>query len=365
MTPFIAIDFRAGALNLLQNCAGVTAGDKLVIVFESPSLGWYDEVPHRVAAVARELGVSVTLRETGGPRNDAFDETRIAGKGWDTCIYFARVADQIRFDEMADDRTRVVCYASTVDALASPYGCTTHSAMLDIKRAIDSVVLAARSVRVTCSLGTDLSGRVMANEAAGDVMLQGFPMGVHTPVAAARFSGTVALARYLTPTGSKVYEPPWIVINRPVLANITGGAVTDFVGTVQDVSRIEAHYDAVARRFGLQADAVHSWHAGIHPGRSFSAPAAANPDRWSNTVFTSPRFVHFHTCGVAPPGEICWMTLDPTISVDGIALWEDGVLHPERCAATSECLARWPELSVLFGLPKTDVGVSQLEGAKE
>ena len=75
------------------------------------------------------------------------------------------------------------------------------------------------------------------------------------------------------------------------------------------------------QKFGIDPDAIHSWHAGIHPACAYEGEAARDPDHWSNTVFTNPRFLHVHTCGANPPGEICWMVLDRTVKVDGVAIW--------------------------------------------
>jgi hypothetical protein len=86
-----------------------------------------------------------------------------------------------------------------------------------------------------------------------------------------------------------------------------------------------------------------------------------DPARWSNTVFTSPRFLHFHTCGENPPGEICWMVLDPTVIIDGVALWEGGRLYPERFASTNAVLDYAPELAAAFKTPCTQVGLNDVE----
>ena len=350
--------FRAGAFNLLQGCAEVEAGESLVLVQESRDLGWYDDIAVGVAGVAEELGVDVAIRPTGGPRAERFDEREVVGTRWDRCIYFARIGDQIRFDAAADDRVRVMSYATTREALGSLYGTTPHQAMLALKAAVDSVFASAGLIELTCSRGTDMRRERAADSEPDDVSIRRFPMGVHTPIDAAGFTGQVAVARYLTPTGSRVYEPPSLTIDDPVLAVVSGGRIQSFLGPAVEVERIEAHYRHVAGLFDLEADGVDSWHAGIHPGRFYRDPAAVDPDRWSNTVFTSPRFAHFHTCNTRPPGEICWMVHDPTIRLAGVALWEDGVLHPERFEATAQAVADRPELATLMALPKQSVGLA-------
>ena len=89
----------------------------------------------------------------------------------------------------------------------------------------------------------------------------------------------------------------------------------------------------------------------------YDRPAAANPLRWSRTVFQNQRILHFHTCGSGPPGEICWVILDPTIRVDGVALWQDGRLHPERFEATGRILDLHPDLAMAYANPVTACGL--------
>ena len=89
----------------------------------------------------------------------------------------------------------------------------------------------------------------------------------------------------------------------------------------------------------------------------YDKPASSDPVRWSQTVFASPRFLHFHTCGTGPPGEICWMILDPTITIDGVALWENGRLHPERFASTIKVLRAAPKLANAYSAPVSEVGL--------
>jgi hypothetical protein len=190
-----------------------------------------------------------------------------------------------------------------------------------------------------------------------DVSVRRFPMGVPAPVDAAGFSGRVALANYLTPTGSQPYEPAAVAIGQPVFARIGRGRILGLDGNEDEVRTITGHYGFVAGLFGIDPNAVHSWHAGIHPACAYTMDAAADPDRWSNTVFTNPRFLHFHTCGDYAPGEICWMVLDPTVSIDGVDLWEEGKLCVSRFDETAACIREWPELRMLYENPEMRIGL--------
>ena len=90
-----------GARNLLLNCAGLRAGDRLLILHEDPALGWYDdEAPSFVAEVARELGARVRLRQVGGPSNEFKEEGAVIDADCDCCLFFARIGDQLRFDKL-------------------------------------------------------------------------------------------------------------------------------------------------------------------------------------------------------------------------------------------------------------------------
>ena len=39
---------------------------------------------------------------------------------------------------------------------------------------------------------------------------------------------------------------------------------------------------------------------------------------------TTPRYLHFHTCGDYAPGEIAWSLFDATVLIDGETYWQEG-----------------------------------------
>ena len=51
------------------------------------------------------------------------------------------------------------------------------------------------------------------------------------------------------------------------------------------------------------------------------------------------------------------MILDPTITIDGVALWENGRLHPERFPSTMRILSAAPKLADAFSAPVSEVGL--------
>jgi hypothetical protein len=358
MTPDSNLD--AGARNLLENCAGASRGQRVLIVHEDPGLGWYDlAAPQAVAARARDMGLDVSMLPVGAPASQRAPRVTQAMAEHDHTVFFARIGDQERFTQDALNCSSVMCYARDAAALGSRYGLTDHRAMRALKDAVDGVTARAQRIDITCPLGTEYGGSPpdpQPGEAA-DVAVRRFPLGVPQPVSASGFSGRVALARWLTPTCSQPYDPPSIALDETVFAVVDYGRITGFEGHAGTVARVRAHYARVADLLGIDPDFVHSWHAGIHPGSVYVARAGDDPDRWSNSVFTNPRWLHFHTCGRYAPGEICWMLLDHSVSIDGTPLWSQGRLQPQAFEETARCVRQWPELVDLIADPSDQIGL--------
>jgi hypothetical protein len=350
----------AGARNLLVNCLDLKPDETLVIIHEKPDLGWYDKsVPMTIAEEARKMGVEPTMLEVGAPGNERDQNVTDAINEHSCTIFFARVGDQDRFADPLPGKKCVMCYARDADMLASRYGRTTYQAMVQLKEAINVLLLGAENIEITCPLGTKFSGSAPDRQRAEprDVAFKRFPLGVPMPIEASEFSGKVALARYLTPTGSKMYSPPNLQLDEVVFATVRAGKILKFDGRQDIIDLIQAHYKKVSEEFDIDSTIMHSWHPGIHAGCQYKMNASDDPDRWSNTAFTNPRILHFHTCGDYGPGEICWMAIDHTVSVDGTNLWENGRLMPEAFEQTRKCLDNWPELVDLFAHPAAQIGL--------
>ncbi|SEN16367.1 hypothetical protein SAMN05216227_1008115 [Pseudorhodobacter antarcticus] len=357
------LSFDLAVTNLLTHCAALRAGDRLLIVAESAEFGYYDGITaQRVADAARARGIEVAsvmvpFQEMVRGINDA----EVAMMEAATCtIFFARLGDQMRFRALPRGVRAVVCYALDMAAFCSTYGTAHYAAFVALKRAVDAMVSGAREVRVTCPLGTDFRGNgsaVAHSSAPCDVTVARFPMSVFAPVPAVGFSGRAALAGFLMGTGSRYYAPYGCALQAPLLAVFEGGRLQRFEGRPDDVARATAHVLDVAARFDLDAGAVHSWHAGIHPGCAHPQPVEEDYLRWGGAAFGNPRILHFHTCGVEAPGEISWNIIDPTIWIDGVAVWENGQLQPDRVPGGAAILARYPCAAACFAAPARDIGV--------
>ena len=277
----------------------------------------------------------------------------------DCTLFLSRIGDQDRFATPAAGKKIVMCYVRNVAMLVSSFAATSYQAMVEMKLALDRLFGQAQHIEIRCPLGTHCNLRPETGKTGErqDVTVRRFPMGVITPIEAGRFSGRVALSNFLTPSGSRVYEPANLALAETVFAIVESGRIVKFEGASQVVAQVEQHYQSVAKLFDIDANYIHSWHVGMHPGLSYRQSVADDPDRWSNTIFNHPRILHFHTCGEYAPGEICWIVKDPTILLDGETVWDNGVPRLEQFAITRNCLEKWPELKTLYGQEPGAIGV--------
>ena len=346
--------------NLLMNCARLTAEDSLLIVYENHELGWYDEALVKVIlAAAGKIGIDTRTLEVGAPANQRNDDLLAAMQLSDCTLFLSRIGDQDRFAAPAPGKKIVMCYVRSVDMLVSSFAATSYQAMVEMKLALDQLFGQAKHIEIRCPLGTHCEFRPEAGEISteNDVTVRRFPMGVITPIEAGRLGGRVALSNFLTPTGSRVYEPASLALAETVFAIVESGRIVKFEGAAQVVAQVEQHYQSVARLFDIDANYIHSWHVGMHPGLSYRQSAADDPDRWSNTIFNHPRILHFHTCGEYAPGEISWVVKDPTILLDGKTAWDKGVPRLEQFAITRNCLEKWPDLKALYKQEPGAIGI--------
>ncbi len=344
-------NLKKGSHNLLINCANLKQSDKLLIISEDEKFGWYNnDIANFVFNDAKSRGINSEFLNVGEPTNNNKDELKAKINEFDCTIFFARIGDQDRFENNTFKNKRVMCYVKNNKSLASSFGNTHHHAMLEIKGVVNSLIYKSNKIEITCPLGTKIYGTINKTKSLenNDVSVLRFPAVVPAPILASNFSGEVFLKGYLTSTGSKVYKPDNIKLQSPVTVSLDNGKISKINGNPKDVSKVKNHYHYVSNLFNIKKNVVHSWHAGIHPGVIYDSPIEMNPDRWSNNVFASPKYLHFHTCGDYAPGEICWMILNHTVKIDGKSLWEKGKLKVESFKETFDCILKWKDLNMLY-----------------
>ena len=349
-----------GARNLLIDCADCQPGDSVLIIHETCDSPHYDpELGPALCKVAarhhlRAKMLSVPFNsEVRDPDAALAEEIAQA----DCTIFLARLGDQIRFRPNSVRSTQVINYALDCEMLASSFGTTEYAAFDQLKDLVNAALASTSEIHVTCPAGTDFRGRPpLMDQTAGDTTLKRFPVSVFAPVGATGFEGRIAQKGFLTGTGSQYYSPWACELKEPLFVLFEGTRITGFEGSATDVAAAKAHYEFVAQRYGIDPYCIHSWHAGIHPGCEYRQTAGSNFERWSGSAFGNPRLLHFHTCGDYPPGEISLNVLDPTVHIDGIAVWEDGRFYPERLAGGADLLAAYPSMRATFENPAFNVG---------
>lgn len=354
-------DLRLGAENLLVTCAGLSAGDRVLVLQEEAGHDYYDQgIVDAVVDTAQDLNIQTDVRVVPfDPMGGTISDDLIAAmQQADRTVFLSRTGDQLRFNGAMSGISPIMSYALDADMLASGFGRAHYHGFVALKDAVNALFAGARDIRVTCPLGTDFSGpgADYAPSGAADVSVTRFPMSVFAPVPASGFSGVLMQDGFLVGTGSKFYEPYGCELHEPLGVHFDNTRLTHFSGHEMDVHCAQMHYAKVGKMFDLDPMTMHSWHAGIHPGCAYTMPAAENFERWSGGAFGNPRLMHFHTCGDYAPGEISLNVLDPTITIDGVAVWKDGVLDPERVPGATAILAQYPSMQAVFDAPAQEVG---------
>jgi len=354
---------QAGIDNLLDNCIQAKAGDSLTIVSERGKDGYYSKkLDSIIAAHARErsLKVDVVTTEVIDEVKSIPEDIQRALKLSDHTLFLARIGDQLRFTALDGKSTKTICYALDEQTFTTPYCSANYQFFLKLKALINKALFGEKHITLTCASGTHLVGTSPpdpGDDDVGDVHLRRFPMGVFRPIPANTFSGKVALSKWLCPTGSRYYEPEYILIDGVVMAVVERGRIVGFEGNESEVRKIETHYNTVAEKYGIEGDVIHSWHAGMHPQNGYQGLAVDNMARWAGAAFGNPRYLHMHTCGNYAPGEICVSVFDQSIAVDGVDLWRDGRLVFAETPEVQELVDEYPEMRALFEQPVMEYGL--------
>ena len=354
---------EAGARNLLVECLEIEPGERIALICEDPALGFTDhETPACIAQVAGQLGCTaeqIELSPVDGeivlpPRLEAVIEAA------DHLIFLSRIGDQFRFRPLPGQAKKTICYALDLSLLGSGFGALSHRFMRLVRRELERMLTSARRWRITCPLGSDLSGPMHFGAAADDrFTMRMFPELIFDPIGCAEASGRAALGPWLMATGNRRYPEDVLYLEAPVFAEIEAGRIADFDGPAELVERVRDHYLRVATLFDLDPWGVHSWHSGIHPECHYPARAESNIERWGMVAFGSPRYTHVHTCGASAPGEIAWSLFDCTIEIDGEVFWQDGrfvfIDRPEIRRRLAGEIGTLPEIT-----HRDDIGVASL-----
>ncbi len=325
-------DPRAGARSLIEDAIGAEPGQTLAIVAEDPRLGIYDAaVPQVVADVADEMGITVRIVPVGDHAglDEVPAEVAAALIGCDHVLFHARLGDTLRFSDIPGRATKTMSYALDIGVLGGPSCAVPHRVMERIRAAYDAHANRARHWRVTCPLGTDISGTQDVEKVAfgkvEDFTVTRYPVCAPRPLPCTTATGTVVVDNWLMASGNRKYPDDEVILDEPLRAQVEAGRIVGLDGPGTVVDRVRAHYRRVGDLFGIDPFTVHSWHAGMNPGCFYALRATRGIERWGKVAFANPRYLHFHTCGNYAPGEIAWSLFDASAELDGRTFWRDGV----------------------------------------
>lgn len=318
-----------GAINLLDHCLVAHPGQTLLIVGEEGPQAHFDRVLcDQVARVARERGIEarVVIAPVTHTAAEIPPDLASAIIAADHTVFFARMADQIRFLGIEGGRSMFACYVLEPDLLDDPFSGVDHRFFQDVHDFLVARIERSTTFRIQCPDGTDLSGQTRLSEDDGGLeafAVKPFPIVIFPPVDASGMSGQIALVNQLTSSSTNIYEDSVFMPRSPVMAIVENGRLVRFEGEAGEAARISAHFERVGAMTGGDPFAINSWHAGINPLTHCTFDPFSDAERWGTAAFGSPRYTHFHACG-PEPGDIAINLFDTTITFDDAVLWRDG-----------------------------------------
>ena len=320
-----------GASNLLLNCVQLKAGEHVLLVEEPPGAHFYcPHVGRILAEQAAHIGAKPTritarlrIKPLGFPPPVVEQMSHS-----DHVIFLHRLGDYSRFLPLPGRCSKTICYSLNQEMLGAPFARLPHHLMTQLLARLETELMAAQSWRITCPLGTNIRGTFcwpsLSGEQDDDFTLNLFPVTTFKPIPCNTAEGVVRASRWLLPGAAPKVDPAVLAFDDVVSVTVAAGMIQAIDGPARSVRAVEKHYDIVAQTLNVRRNRVHSWHAGINPQTFFPHPADQDLERWSAVSFASPRYLHFHTCGDTPPGEIAWSVFNPTVWIDDEIYWREG-----------------------------------------
>lgn len=330
-TTTLHTDVLKGVDNLLLNCVHVKPGDSVLLVMEPKDATIYEETTTElIHRRVNELGGSVSIVRPGLISDPMeFPESIIAKMMTvDHTLFLSRIGDYCRFHALQGTSSQTLCYARSAKMLNSDFAGSCHRLMSKLLQKLEQELMAAKEWRISCELGTDIEGTFcwpsLSEGTDDEFSLELFPVTTFKPVPCNTANGVVAISRWLLPGAAAKVEPPTLSFDGVIKIEVENGNMTAMRGPETSTRKVNTYYDFVAGELGVNRNRVHSWHAGINPFTEFLIDVDNNLENWGAISFASPRYLHFHTCGDLPPGELAWSIFNPTVTIDGERFWHDG-----------------------------------------
>lgn len=316
------------ARNLLEGCAALPAGARVLFVGEAGQDPFFDPaVSHALAEAARDLGYHAeVLLAAPVPSAAEFPaEVRAAMRKADLTVFHSRLGGQARFALTPEDGRAVNGHAMTLAHLTDPFCTTDHASLRRVHDALVARIAAASTYTLTAPCGTDLRGRVpgAGRPAMAGFALDLFPPMIFPPILSDGLEGVLVIDRFVTSTATRAYDDSILRLNAPLRATLRDSRIVALEGAAGPVARLRTQMQRAASLTGGDPMRVNSWHTGINPNTFTATDPMADPDRWGAVAFGSPRYTHFHAAG-NDPGDVAFSVFDATIAFDGETFWEAG-----------------------------------------
>ena len=346
MTPARRARWEVAADNLLLDCAGVRAGMDVLFVNEAGK-GVDRGVVEFLEARARHHGARVRSlwpARAESPEAIPADVAKAIEEAPIT-IFNHQIGPLLRLRPIPGTGIRVLNYAATPTVMDSEFARVPHGLWVQAMERVVPRLQKGRSWRITCPLGTDVSGEFVpapktGNPATG-FSLRSFPMDTHPPIASPNARGRIAFRWFVT-SGTHDLGTEGITLDSPVIAHVENGRVREWEGTPAVADAARSFLGGLGERYGKDPSILNSWHAGTNPQACVAFGAAQSLEQWMLLAHANPRILHFHAVGEKIPGEISATLVDATVESDGAKLWDAGRLSMLDEAEFRELAARWP-----------------------
>ena len=325
----IDANLRKGAHNLLCNCAGGKAGDRVLIAGESGPDPYYEpDLVQTVGEAAAELGMEPDCLLADPPKSATDFPLNVAEamRDADISVFLSRLGDRVRFAPLQGQGTKVMCYALSRAHLASAFGTTDHKATEAVLALLVGTISGASRYRIRTADGTDLVADLPVGEGESSLIpfsLKLFPTMIFPPIRFSGLNGRLTVSRFVLSSSTRAYDDSVLMVPSPIRAAVEDGLITDFRGEAEMVGAFRSQCERAAALTGGDPYRLNSWHTGINPFTFYDRDPYADLERWGTVAYGSPRYTHIHAAG-HEPGDISIQLFDASIGFDDEWLWREG-----------------------------------------
>jgi hypothetical protein len=327
------INVELGAQNLLNNYAGVSRGDQIVIVGETgPDPFFESELCDIVAREAQQMGCEATIIMVSPmtANGELPKDLTKAMETADVTIFFTRLGDQLRFTPLPGSGKKIMTYTVTREHLGAAFGLADYHIGKEILQRLMDTLINARSYHFKAPCGTNLISQMQASDKfleasqrVTDFSVDLFPEMIFPPITCLNMEGKFVIRHFLLSTSTRIYENSAPIIKSDVIATVENSKMIAFDGDPGEVKVIKNQLEKAAAITGGDPYIINSWHTGINPNTFFHGNPYSNLEHWGTVAFGSPRYTHLH-CAGNDPGDVSLQLFDATITCDGEILWDNG-----------------------------------------